>query len=659
MPTQRDNLSACSGPSCQRIAIVGSGPRGLSVLERLSARLAAGEAENWKHIHLFLIDAVEVGGGRIWRSGQPPWFLMNTVAGEISAYSGPPDGGPTRPGAGPSFAQWWEAAEPGNGRANDCAPRALYGRYLSELLDAAERSLPDNTTLWRVEGRVYELGRAGCGYRLAFADGRRLQVDRAVLVTGHSAPRLSGNPRRLRSFSDSHPRLRYIAGDSAADMALDDIATGNTVGVIGMGLTFYDVMAALTVGRGGAFYESGTGLQYEPSGREPLLVAGSRSGMPQPARGRNQKGPHYVYRPVFFRPELVRRDAPGHKIDFRRDILPRLMAEVNFVYLSTALRERSGAQAGAAFERTIRATAGTSVAALRWWADRFGLESAAPPDFDAMSLPFAGATFDDVPAWQAALTQAVEADVHEAERGNCDSPVKAALDVLRGLRGAIRDLVDFGGVTARSHEEDLVLWYSPRSAFLAAGPPLLRLRQVLALMRVGVLRVIGPQAQYATDDRSGRYVLSSPAVHQSRVLADTIVDARIPPPDLPSDSSPLAQQLHGTGVWTEFVNSDPTHRFATGGVAVSRSPFHPIGRDGDPDRGLHVLGIPSEHTRWFTQVVATGPGCWSEFMQDADDVASALLKPLTTKGICADVAPQIFPRSGRHEVTHCPRRPTP
>ncbi len=61
---------------------------------------------------------------------------------------------------------------------------------------------------------------------------------------------------------------------------------------------------------------------------------------------------------------------------------------------------------------------------------------------------------------------------------------------------------------------------------------------------------------------------------------------------------------------------------------MTRSPFHPVGADGRPVRGLHVLGIPSEHSRFFTQVVATGPAGWSEFMRDADDVARHLLRPV-------------------------------
>ncbi len=619
----------CAGGGCHRIAIVGSGPRGISVLERLGARLAAGEGLEWSHVHVVLIDAVQVGCGRIWRKEQPQWFLMNTVAGEISAFSGPPDGGPARPGAGPSFAQWWEAQDPGTPRADHYAPRGLYGRYLSEVVEAVQASLPEHATVHLVRATVRELDRSDGSYRLLLDEGRNWEFDRVVLVTGHSVPEPTRTMWPLRSFAEQRPQLRFIGGDSAADMALDDIPAGDTAAVIGMGLTFYDVLAALTLGRGGVFHETSGGLQYRPSGREPVLVAGSRSGMPQPARGRNQKHVSDVYAPVFFRADLVRGDAAGARVDFSRDALPRLMAEVDFVYFSVLLRQRDGRATAEAFDRAVRATGGASVAELRKCADRFALGAEAGLNFDVLSRPFDGRMFADVSAWQNELRQAIESDIAQAERGNVGSPIKAALDVLRALRWTIRDLADFGGLTARSHAVDLVEWYGPRSAFLAAGPPLDRLRQVLALMRVGVLQVVGPQAEFDTDESAGRFVVSSPMVPGSAVLAEAVIDARIPVPNLRTDSSPLARQLQRTGIWTEFINSDPDHEFTTGGVAVSRSPFHPIGRGGDPDRGLHVLGIPSEHSRWFTQVVATGPLRWSDFMRDADDVAGSVLGPMT------------------------------
>lgn len=334
-----------------RLAIVGGGPRALSILERLAAR--AAEVPGPVEIHL--IDAVQVGCGQVWRTGQPDWYLMNTVAGEITAFSGPPDGGPARPGAGPSFAQWWDTLEPDHDHANDYAPRNLYGRYLLFLLDVIERNLPSSITLHRIVATVTDLRKEGEGYCLTLHDGREIRVDRAAIATGHARPRLSGRLRELQRFAESEPALRFIPGGSAADMPLSAIGPGSKVGVIGMGLTFYDVVAALTVGRGGRFTESRDGLAYVPSGNEPSLVAGSRSGFPQPARGRNQKPAGFLHRPVFFTEELVRTVAGSERLDMHKHLTPRLMAEVDFVYFTAVLRERSGVATAEEFAARVRA----------------------------------------------------------------------------------------------------------------------------------------------------------------------------------------------------------------------------------------------------------------------------------------------------------------
>lgn len=86
------------------VVIVGAGPRGLSVLERLVARLTDTPREGEVRVHLF--DPDEAGPGRVWRTSQSVCFLMNTAAGEVSVFSGELDGGPVRAGAGPSFADW-------------------------------------------------------------------------------------------------------------------------------------------------------------------------------------------------------------------------------------------------------------------------------------------------------------------------------------------------------------------------------------------------------------------------------------------------------------------------------------------------------------------------------------------------------------------------
>jgi uncharacterized NAD(P)/FAD-binding protein YdhS len=618
------------------IAVVGSGPRGMMVIERLAARLGEAAAADSAPdpVELYFIDETEVGAGRIYRTDQADWYLMNTVAGQCSAFSGIPDGGAHRAGAGPSFTEWWSVAHPENFVGDDgYAPRRMYGKYLRYVLDRTEANLPAHVRLTRIERRVTRLDRIDGGYLLELADGERLRLDRVVLTTGHAAQvKVVADQAAAALFTERFPNLRYIGGDSPADMPLDEIGAGVPVGVVGLGLSFYDVMAALTLGRGGTFEESADGgLRYLPSGREPVIYAGSRSGMPLPARGRNQKPPTYSYRPVLFRPDHVRRAAPGLPLDFTADVLPWLLAEVDLVYYGTRIRQAYGEKAQARFVAEVTEAAqlrsqtpkAPVVAAI---ATAHGDDLPPRPELDELARPFAGLSFADPAEFDAALTEAVRADLEIAASGNVDAPLKAALDVLRDTRWAIRELVDFGGLDPVSHRRDFLGWYVPRSSFLAAGPPIDRLRQVLALTAAGVLRIVGPETEYGCDEEAGRFLISSPRVAGSAVHADVLIDARIPEPDLGRDLSPLTSGLREAGVWTRYVNGTGPQAFATGGVAVTASPFHPIGRDGEPETGLYVLGIPTEHTRWFMQVGSSRPGTWSDFVRDADDVAADALE---------------------------------
>ncbi|WP_433274990.1 hypothetical protein ACQPZF_26775 [Actinosynnema sp. CS-041913] len=70
----------------------------------------------------------------------------------------------------------------------------------------------------------------------------------------------------------------------------------------------------------------------------------------------------------------------------------------------------------------------------------------------------------------------------------------------------------------------------------------------------------------------------------------------------------MTGDLHDRGIWSSFVNRGASEEYDTGGVAVTASPFHPVDRHGRPDEGLHVLGIPTEHTRWFMQVGSSRSG---------------------------------------------------
>ncbi|WP_159674814.1 FAD/NAD(P)-binding protein [Streptomyces mexicanus] len=617
--------------AAHRIAVVGSGPRGLAVVERLVARLREETPE--RAVEIVLIDKDQVGAGRIGRTDQNPEFRRTPACGEGTMFSGPADDGPARAGAGPSLGQWWAATEdPCYPGPNAYAPRALYGAYLRFFLQAVQDSLPARATLRRHTGHVTGMQRVGEAWQLRCADGELITADRVVLATGHPVTQLSADQTRFADFAVARPHLRYIRGDSAADMPLERIAPGARVAVLGMGLTFYDIVAALTTGRGGRFHEGpDKALRYVPSGLEPVLVAGSRSGVPLPARGLNQKGPLWRYTARLFTPERITAlRAPGRPLDFRERIWPWLHAEMQLVYYATAVRARLGervereflARAAALVEH---AGAGTAEQTIRAAAAELGVDGLDPLDVEHLARPFAGRRFPSPDAFTAALTRLIDDDLAHAGQGNFHGPRKAALDVLRDVRGTIRRAVDFDGLTAASHRDDFLGWFAPLSSFLAAGPPAQRLRQTRALLEAGVLRVAGPSAEFAADEDGGGFTVRSAQGAGSLHRCEALIDARIPAPDLDRDTAPLTRHLRASGLWTPWTNDRGDGGPLTGGVATTAVPYRPVTAAGTPAEGVYVLGIPCEGQRWFMQVGSARPGPWTDFTKDADAIAQDAL----------------------------------
>ncbi len=71
--------------SAKAVAIIGAGPTGLAVLERLLANAAEREIASELHVHL--IDPFPSGAGRIWRQDQSALLWMNSMAEDVTMFT--------------------------------------------------------------------------------------------------------------------------------------------------------------------------------------------------------------------------------------------------------------------------------------------------------------------------------------------------------------------------------------------------------------------------------------------------------------------------------------------------------------------------------------------------------------------------------------------
>ncbi|KUN87143.1 FAD-binding protein [Streptomyces griseoruber] len=615
------NAEAQAPTASVALALVGAGPRGTSVLERLCAS-APDLLPPGVRLTVHVVDPDPPGPGRVWRTAQSPELLMNTVASQVTLFTDDSVdcAGPIRPG--PSLHAW----AGGTLGPDEYPTRAHYGRYLEWVFARTVREAPPSVRVETHAARAVRLDEAADGRQvLTLDDGRVLfGLSAVVLAQGHLPLIADSAEQRHTAYAERHG-LRHIAPANPADVDLSPVAPGEPVLLRGLGLNFFDHMALLTTGRGGRFVpaerDSGAvGLRYLPSGREPRIHAGSRRGVPYQARGDNAKGPYGRHLPLVLTPEVIaglrKRADSGEAPDFLADVWPLVAKEVETVYYA-ALTGR------AEFADRFLAVPHRDPEEARIL-DEFGVAEADRWSWDRISRPYAQRRFAHPGQWREWLLAYLRRDAQEAERGNVAGPLKAALDVLRDLRNELRLVVDHGGLAGASRRDHLDRWYTPLNAFLSIGPPRRRIEELTALIEAGVVEVLGPRLEVREED--GAWVARSPEIPGSAVRVTTLVEARLPEPELRRTADALLARLLKTG----RCRPHTVDGHVTGGLDVTPRPYHLIDRQGRAHPRRFAFGVPTEGVHWVTAAGAR-PGVDSVTLSDADAVARAVLRAATAE----------------------------
>ncbi|MEV5956412.1 FAD/NAD(P)-binding protein [Streptomyces sp. NPDC051987] len=502
-----------------QLVIVGAGPRGTGLLERIAANAPELYAGSGLDIHL--VDPHPPGAGRIWRAAQSPLLWMNSHAEDVTMFTDETVrmAGPVR--EGPTLHEWAGL----DGRT--FADRQIQGRYLRHVYDRAVADLPDGVTVHHHPCRALRVSGPREGRQQVWLEGRSrpLPADLVVLALGHLDAELDPEQQALAAHAEAHGLL-HLPPDFTADSDLSALRPGEPVLVRGFGLAFVDLMVLLTEGRGGRY----DGDTYLPSGREPVLYVGSRRGVPYHSKiGYDWTGERPPL-PRFLGPgeidELLAR--PGG-FDFRRDVWPLVAKELGFAHyhrLFTVHQERT-AVAWRDFEEKYAAAEGD--------AEVRALVAAAVPDpadrldLAALDHPLDGVRYGSHEEFQDGLRGYIEADLSRRH----DPAYSPDLAVFLGLLSVYGQVVRLG---------DIGSWWHGFFSYLASGPPGPRLRQMLALSRAGVLRFLGAGMTVTAAD--GVFRASADTVPGFTVEARALVEARLPEPTMGRARDPLLRDLH-------------------------------------------------------------------------------------------------------------------
>jgi hypothetical protein len=611
-----------------RVCVVGAGPRGLSVVERI----CANGAGSGRHIVIHLVDPYVGRGGRVWSVEQSPLLLMNTIASQVSMFTDDSVecAGPILPG--PSLYDWARTVAEEHPEARRLGPdsypsRALYGHYLNWVLQRLCATAPSGVTIIQHPHTAVSLDElpvalAGTTPKqvVTLDNGLRLgSLDAVVLAQGHVDVAPDSEQRAL-SGAAAMRGLGFLPRANPAEADLSGITSDDVVAIRGMGLNFFDYMALLTSGRGGRYVREAGTLKYVPSGLEPRIYAGSRRGVPYHARGENEKGAFGRHESVFLTPAVISRMRDcaqrGRPVNFRREVWPLIARDVELVYYTALLRQSSTADAEAFAAEYV----GTAPEAIDKLLDRFGVVERW--DWAWIAAPQGDRGFGSPAEFRAWLLEHLRADHAHARRGNVTDPLKAALDVLRDLRNEVRLIVDHSGISGSSYRSELSSWYTPLNAYLSIGPPASRIEEMIALIEAGVLDVLGPGMRVEV---SGfRFLASSPEVPGSAVSASVFIDARLPEFSLPETTDPLLAQLRERGECSPYLIPDSEGDYETGGLAVSTSPYQVLDGNGVAHPRRFGYGVPTEGVHWVT-AAGIRPGVNSVILSDADAIARAAL----------------------------------
>ncbi|HKN55106.1 MAG TPA: FAD/NAD(P)-binding protein [Amycolatopsis sp.] len=548
------------------LAIVGAGPRGVGVLERLGAN--APEMRVSRRIVVHLIDPFPPGAGRVWRYDQSPLLRMNSMPEDVTMFTDESVrmAGPVRPG--PTLLEWarkvragaLDALVPSDVMSElkslssfDFPTRRLQSAYLTWFYRKIVAELPPEIDVVEHAASAVRVG----GGVVRLSDGSSVPADTVVFALGHLDALPDPRERELAAFAERHGLAYYPAGYTA-DVDYSGIEAGETVLVRGFGLAFVDLMLLLTEGRGGRFEELPCGgLRYHPSGTEPILHIGSRRGVPYHSkmgyrlRGKPLRLPRFF--DAYAIDELTA--VPG-ALDFREDVWPLMAKEIAWGYYSELF---TGHPDRVRLDFAVFADA---FADLAWGsAEMEALIARAVPspddriDFDRLDRPFSDVHRGTMEEFGKDVREYIEADL--ARRA--DQEFSADLGAFMALLSVVAQLpliVQTGRLTANSQVSDVDGWFRGFFSYYASGPPPRRLEELLALHDAGLVSFAGAEMRVDADEVNGVFAASSQSFPGS-VQARTLVEARLPEPSIARAADVLLQQLRDDGLLAEEAVPDP------------------------------------------------------------------------------------------------------
>jgi uncharacterized NAD(P)/FAD-binding protein YdhS len=605
------------------VALIGGGPRGAGVLERLAANLP----ELWTtdaRIVIHVIDPHPAGPGRIWRFAQSPLLKLNSMAADVTMFTDEAStiDGPVRPG--PSLIEWAGLVNAGEiaiprvdarlrQEIENLSPasfptRRLQSLYLSWFFLNAVGLFPATVTVVVHRASAVETVDDGPTHRIRLDDGVSIAADVVLYSLGHTGTEAEPEHADLIDFARRR-ELFYLPPAFTADADTRAIVPGQRVIVRGMGLAAVDLTVLLTEGRGGRFDRGDDGvLRYTASGLEPRLYFGSRRGVPYHSKiSSTLVGERPEAR--YFTPAVARAlEESRPSLDLSVDVWPLIAKDMLWGYyreLFTGHPERVESSWDAFVQvfdpldpRALLLAAPHSDSthdSLAHDAQAFVdlVEGSVAYADDRLFLPELDRPLDGVIVADQGELQEVVRDYIRTDLTLRTQPQHSAtLGLFIALLASLftlSDIIDSPKWTAQSRVRDIHGWWLGYFSFIASGPPAHRLEELVALSEAGIVQFLGAGIRVEADEVSGIFRAGS-ATTPATVTASALVDARLPETSISRSDNELLRSLVTSGAGLEEIVSDGAYSASTGRLSVRQLDTRLLGVGGSHASGQFAIG---------------------------------------------------------------------
>lgn len=611
-----------------KIILVGAGPRGLVAAERIIEQQRV--TKRFDHLKIVMIDPYGVGG-RVWPVDQPHELIMNTTPDYITLFTAAPNKvhGPLV--SGTNLYEWAKSGAYDFIREHDYqnqdklltevemlqyngyASRSLYGAYQQWFYEYLQTRLDQTMELRVLKETVKMVIPQNNGY-VVKTGSLLLPANAVIMALGHNENELTDEQQKLNDFAENQ-RLHYVTPTQPQEYDFSNLQPKQSVILRGLGLSFFDAVTMLTRGRGGNYHrDSADNLVYEASGREPLIIAGSRRGYPLHGKGLSDRPSSTHAVPHFLTTDWIKshldQDMSG------QEFIDRVHYEVEYAYYERLIKKNyPQINASKLLNEFIKSNNPDEVIQqseidVR---DYFNWQELVDPQ----SKP----QFDSVEEY-------LEHDVETAKQGLTNGPYAGAMAMYHDLYDQIRLVVDGQKLTDDDYLKFLLGQLNHEHSFLSVGPPMIRIEELRALLDAGIVKLLGSGMKVDINEETGKFQTWSQQNPGQKYESSYLVEARLPQVNAQTTKNPLIKQLLSNRIaYQHQLQLSGDKRQKTGAVYVDVQTER-ISQE-HINRHLYFWGVPTEGRHWL-MTASPHPGINDVVLRTADLIVTEIFRDNAT-----------------------------